>query len=74
VLTWNKDGKYYKLQLQTNLFGNTDVICCWGRLGTKRGGYRVISCNNNNEMELVISNIKKRRKYRGYNLINSIAC
>jgi len=73
LLTWKKDSKYYKLQLQTNLFGSTDVICCWGRLGTNRGGYKIISCSNNKEIEIAINNITKRRQYRGYSLTNSIA-
>lgn len=63
---WRKDTKYYKLIIQPDLLGGTSVICIWGRLNTSRGGYKVISCNNNEEIGLTIDMLEKRRKNRGY--------
>jgi DNA polymerase-3 subunit epsilon len=63
---WKNGTKYYKLILQPNLFGTIDIICSWGRLGTNRGGYKIISCLNQEELHKTISQIDKRRKARDY--------
>lgn len=65
-LFWTNQHKYYKIMLQPSLFGNTDVILIWGRIGGNLGGYKVVFCNSSEETELVIKQIKQRRKYRGY--------
>jgi DNA polymerase-3 subunit epsilon len=67
---WQKDSKYYKLTLQPNLFGTTDVICHWGRYGTNRGGYKIIACKDQQEIDNAIQLITKRRQIRGYLLNN----
>ena len=66
TLYWTKDNKYYKLFEQATLFGTIDVVCVWGRIGGNLGGSKIISCDNDEDVELIIDNIKKRRKYRGY--------
>lgn len=63
---WRKDNKYYKLALQQNLFGTTDVVCCWGRIGSKLGGYKVISCNTEQDIINTIHKVHNRRRSRGY--------
>lgn len=65
-LFWAKQNKYYKIILQPTLFGNTDVILIWGRIGGNLGGYKIVFCNSTEETEIVIKQIKQRRKYRGY--------
>lgn len=65
-LYWRKDTKYYRLILQKDLFGGTNVVCVWGRVGTNNGGYKIILCDAEQDIAGVISRIKKRRKYRGY--------
>ena len=65
-LYWTKDNKYYKLFEQATLFGTIDVVCVWGRIGGNLGGYKVISCDTDQGVELTINSIKKRRKHRGY--------
>ena len=65
-LLWTKEHRYYKILLQATLFGTVDIICVWGRVGGNLGGYKVISCDTDQDVELVIDSIKKRRKYRGY--------
>ena len=52
--------------LQATLFGTIDVVCVWGRIGGNLGGYKVISCDTDQDLELALDSIKKRRKYRGY--------
>ena len=66
VLYWTKENKYYKLFEQATLFGTIDVVCVWGRIGGNLGGYKVISCDTDQDVELSINSIKKRRQYRGY--------
>ena len=65
-LLWAKENKYYKVLLQATLFGTIDIICVWGRIGGNLGGYKVISCDTDQDVELSINSIKKRRQYRGY--------
>ena len=65
-LLWTKEHRYYKVLLQATLFGTIDVVCVWGRIGGTVGGYKVISCDTDQDVELSINSIKKRRQYRGY--------
>jgi predicted DNA-binding WGR domain protein len=65
-LLWIKEHRYYKVLLQATLFGTIDVVCVWGRIGGNLGGYKVISCDTDQDVELTINSIKKRRKLRGY--------
>ena len=65
-LLWTKENKYYKVLLQATLFGTIDIICVWGRIGGNLGGYKVISCDTDQDVELTINSIKKRRQHRGY--------
>ena len=67
-LFWKKDNKYYKIIVQPTLFGTIDIMCAWGRIGGNLGNYKVISSKNNQDIELIIEDIKKRRKQRGYML------
>jgi predicted DNA-binding WGR domain protein len=66
TLSWTKDNRYYKLLFQPTLFGTTDVIRIWGRIGSNLGGYKIISCDGEEDIVTIVDRIKKRRKYRGY--------
>ena len=66
VLYWTKENKYYKLFEQETLFGTVDIICVWGRIGSNLGGCKIISCDNDADVELTVNSIKKRRQHRGY--------
>jgi len=66
TLSWTKDNRYYKLLFQPTLFGTTDVIRIWGRIGSNLGGYKITSCDSKEDVITIIDSIKKRRKYRGY--------
>ncbi len=65
-LFWKKENKYYKLLFQPNLFGTIDIICIWGRIGGNLGGYKIMPCDTEEDIAYIIDNIKKRRRYRGY--------
>lgn len=66
TITWKKGHKFYKVMLQCTLFGEISVVCCWGRIGGRQGGQKIITCNTPEEIEATINVIIKRRKYRGY--------
>ena len=68
ILYWTKDNKYYKLFEQPTLFGTTDVVCVWGRVGGNLGGYKVIPCDTEQELDATVEEVKKRRLYRGYQI------
>ena len=67
-LFWIKNNRYYKIIFQPTLFGTIDVICSWGRVGGNLGNYKVVSSKDEQDIELIIDTIKKRRRQRGYRL------
>lgn len=69
-LTWSKDHRFYNVQLQANLFGGISVFCSWGSTDNKRGSYKIIYCDNELDAENTLHTIKKRRKARGYKIID----
>jgi predicted DNA-binding WGR domain protein len=66
LLSWLKDHRFYNVQLQANLFGGTSVFCSWGSRYGKRGGYKIIFCDNELDVANTLQAIKKRRKVNGY--------
>lgn len=68
ILRFSKNDRYYNLYQQRNFFDGTSIICSWGTFNSHRGGHKVILCHNNDELAKAISDISKRRKYRGYTL------
>jgi len=74
ALHWTKGNKYYKLFEQPTLFGTTDVICVWGRIGGNLGGYKIILCDTEDEVKLTLESVRKRRLSRGYEILNNIIC
>lgn len=67
-LFWIKNNRYYKIIFQPTLFWTIDVICSWGRIGGNLGNYKVVSSKDDQDIELIIDTIKKRRRQRGYRL------
>jgi predicted DNA-binding WGR domain protein len=67
-LFWIKNNRYYKIIFQPTLFGTIDIICSWGRIGGNLGNYKVVSSKGEQDIELIIDTIKKRRRQRGYRL------
>lgn len=70
LLHWLKNSRFYNVQLQANLFGGVSVVCSWGSVNSKRGGHKIIICNNESDVENTLQSIKKRRKARGYKIIH----
>jgi predicted DNA-binding WGR domain protein len=70
LLSWLKGYKFYNVQLQTNLFGGTSVVCSWGSLNSKRGSRKIILCENELDVKNTLQAIKKRRRARGYKLLD----
>jgi predicted DNA-binding WGR domain protein len=66
TLSWTKDNRYYKLLFQPTLFGAIDIVRIWGRIGSNFGGYKITSCDSEEDVITIVDSIKKRRKYRGY--------
>ena len=71
LYTWLNGSKYYKVRLQQNLSKSLDIVCYWGRIAIKRGGYKIIHLVSHNEGDQVINSVKKRPEYRGYKLITT---
>lgn len=65
-LYWTNQHKYYKLFEQKTLFNTIDVICIWGRIGGNLGNYKIITCENAEEIDKTIEQVKKTRLSRGY--------
>ncbi|WPY01783.1 WGR domain-containing protein (plasmid) [Candidatus Trichorickettsia mobilis] len=63
---WLKNNKYYHIHLQLNLFGGTSVVCSWGSVNSKQGGYKIFFCSTQDEIDQILSYVTKRRKSRGY--------
>ena len=66
---WRKSNKYYNVQLQTNLFNTTSVICTWGCINSNNRGHKIIFCDNEEEIANILNAVKKRRATRGYRMI-----
>ena len=67
-LFWIKNNRYYKIIFQLTLLGTVDIICSWGRIGSNLGNYKIIPSKDKQDIELIIDDIKKRRRQRGYKL------
>ena len=68
-LYWTNNHKYYKLFEQKTLFNTIDVICVWGRIGGNLGNYKIIACENKEEVAKIIEQITKKRLSRGYKTV-----
>lgn len=65
---WTKGSKYYEAYIQPNLLGEFTIIKSWGSMDSNRGNHKIMFCENQEQLENIIEQIKKRRKYRGYSL------
>lgn len=66
TLQFKKEERYYHVYLQDNFFGGITVICSWGTVDSHRGGYKYIFCDNMEEVENKLAEIKNVRHKRGY--------
>jgi hypothetical protein len=49
-----------------DLLGDWTLVRCWGGLGSKRGGMRILAVASEGAGEELIEAIAKRRRQRGY--------
>lgn len=47
-------------------FLGESIVLIWGRINSKLGNYKIVTCDTEEEIEEIIDKIAKRRKYRGY--------
>ena len=57
--------RYYALTVQPTLFGNVDLVCEWGRIGSP-GTVRFIPLDDEGQAIDAIRRIVAKRKARGY--------
>jgi hypothetical protein len=59
-------ARYYRVQLEEDLFGAWKLIACWGALHSRQGGMRVTLLASLDEGVEQLERIAKRRRQRGY--------
>jgi predicted DNA-binding WGR domain protein len=64
-----KDGSYYTLSIQKDLFGGAALVRCWGRSGRKNMR-RCENYRNEGEAANALAEIVTRHRKRGYNLVH----
>ena len=69
---WKKGTKYYHAMVvdRTLLANVLAVKCGWGRKGNNLGAEKTILCDSMEEALEILEVISKRRKQRGYELVN----
>lgn len=67
---WVSNTRYYKIQLQKNLFEEWTLVKEWGGLYNRLGSFKYESFDNYEEVIESITRISKKRKSRGYHLLN----
>ena len=69
-LRWEKEHKYYIAEVIRDLFGWA-LVRTWGRKGTPIGRSKKLRVDSADEGLKAMEQVKKRRKYRGYELVES---
>lgn len=68
MLRWENDAKqrYYTVQVQIDLFGDSVVCCFWGGVHSRRGGHRDFPARRAGDVQSKLSEIAAARAKRGY--------
>ncbi len=61
-------ARYYQVELARDLFGDWTLVQCWGGLGSRRGGMRMVVMPSCEDGLKQIDAISRRRGKRGYQL------
>ncbi len=68
LLSWSKNNRFYNAQLQASFFGGISIFCRWGSIYKKGATYKIIYCDNEQDIDNALQVIAKRRRARGYKL------
>ena len=68
---WHKDTRYYETRLTKDMFGHWCIVAVWGRINSRLGNAKNITCDTPHEARRQFERINKRRLQRGYLLIKS---
>lgn len=63
---WTTDQRYYVVEIQQDLFGIWLVKRSWGGIGSRRGNSLTIPADSYEHALLLLAEVKKRRRTRGY--------
>lgn len=66
MMQFKKQERFYHVYEQQNLFSGITIVCSWGTFDSNHGGYKYIFCDNMQEVNLILEEIKKTRLKRGY--------
>ncbi len=61
-----KKGRYYEAWTHKNLFGEWEVLCAWGGIGTKQGGSKAIPTDSIEAAGDIMATIHAKRLKRHY--------
>jgi len=62
----SEKARYYQVDLVQDLLGDWTLVLCWGGLGSRRGGMRILAVTSEAAGQDLIEAIAKRRRQRGY--------
>lgn len=65
-LRWTTASRYYRAAVQQDLFGQWEVVRCWGGLGSRLGGFSVQPTNSREAALIALDREASRRERRGY--------
>lgn len=68
----NDKSRYYTINIQHNIKSGISLYYSWGGINSNRGGNKNVSVSTQKEAEHLIEKMVKRRKARGYKLMENI--
>ena len=70
---WVTDTRFYLLCVQTNLFGDWELLKAWGGRGSRRGGHQAVQATSLPEAIDMQQREARRRMRRGYRVLDEPA-
>jgi predicted DNA-binding WGR domain protein len=58
--------RYYVASVQQDLFGEWELYCCWGGIGTRRGNSRSVPADSYGDAQAKLARLSIRRLKRHY--------
>jgi predicted DNA-binding WGR domain protein len=66
---WTTMERFYVLHVQTNLFGEWELLKAWGGRGSQRGRHQAVPADNREDALRLLAKEARRREKRGYRLV-----